>query len=358
MKIKIQWEFDLPATVDYYDEVHDKFAFDNDIPLEVDLCDYFKDPENTEEFQITDALSDEYGWLVNNWEVINEACNLDKDIDIINHQAQTINPLEDQMENLNISTLNSKYEIPMTVNDSAPTVDNANNNEEVMSQQDMIVNMFKSFLYEGGDPKVTAFKTHLNALINDNVKSLCSRSGKAADGSDWRSQLKARFSGKGAKWVTVALSEINLTITQLESEGVNCDDYKTLIESKGGAWIRFSGARLSEDGQKSAAFEVRTGGSTTDHPKQLHLIPIQLLDETIRPMEGTPRSLNFEVVEKIKKESSVSEGEKEEIVVESLDVSIEDSGVVLDRLDPENLQDVYEDFVSVDDDDDLNDDIF
>jgi hypothetical protein len=351
MKIKIQWEFDLPTTVDYYDEEHDKFAFDNGIPLEVNLSDYFEDPENTDEFQITDALSDEYGWLVNNWEVINEACNLDKDIDIINHQAQTINPLEDQMDNLTISAPSSNEEISMADNDSGFTVDNLNNNEEVMSQQDMIVSMFKSFLAEGGDPKVTAFKMHLNTLINDNVKALCHRSGKAADGSDWRSKLKARFSGKGAKWVIVALSEINPTIAQLESEGVDCDDYKTLIEMQGGAWIRYSGARVSEDGKQSAAFEVRTGGSTSDHPKQLHLIPVELLDETIRSMGGTPRSLKFEVV--VKDEVSAAGDEIDVLVSEEV---VDDSEVVLDRLDPENLQNVYEDFVSVDDD--LNDDIF
>ncbi len=241
----------------------------------------------------------------------------------------------------------------MSVNDStpAPAV-----NEDVMSQQDMIVEMFKNFLSEGGDPKVTAFKTHLNDLINGNVKPLCSRSGKAADGSDWRSQLKDRFSGKGAKWVTVALSEINPTITQLEADGVNCDDYKTLVEMKGGAWIRFSGARLDSAGQQVAAFEVRTGGSTKDHPKQLHLIPISLLDETIRPMGGTPRSLKFEVA--VKPEPEVSSDETNEIESEIVESEVEE--VVENAFDPESLKDVYDDFMDATgfEDDDLNDDIF
>ena len=352
MKIQIQWEFDLPYDSDAAD--HDRFAEEQGIPLIVDMCEFFEDPATVSDDHITDALSDEYGWLVRSWEVL-EACNLETCDIIINHQAQTINPLEDQMESSTISNLTSasNEENLMSVNDSTPT---QTVNEDVMSQQEMIVEMFKNFLSEGGDPKVTAFKTHLNDLINGHVKPLCSRSGKAADGSDWRSQLKARFSGKGAKWVTVALSEINPTITQLEADGINCDDYKTLIEQKGGAWIRFSGARLDSAGQQAAAFEVRTEGSTKDHPKQLHMIPISLLDETIRPMGGTPRSLKFEVV--VKPEPEVSNEEPEVVETQEADIEVEE--VVENAFDPNNLKDVYDDFMDATgfEDDDLNDDIF
>ena len=81
-------------------------------------------------------------------------------------------------------------------------------NEEVMSQQDIIVQMFKDFLSDGGSPKVTEFKRHLNNLINSSVKPLCSRAGKLSDGSDWKSQLNSRFSGRGAKWVKLDASHI------------------------------------------------------------------------------------------------------------------------------------------------------
>ena len=68
MNIKIEWEFDLPEYSST--ELHDNFAKDNGVPLEVDLKDYFEEPENIDTFQITDALSDEHGWLVKNWSVI------------------------------------------------------------------------------------------------------------------------------------------------------------------------------------------------------------------------------------------------------------------------------------------------
>ena len=68
-------------------------------------------------------------------------------------------------------------------------VQTQNQNEDTMSQQDLIVQMFQSFLTDGGSPKVTEFKKHLNNLINSDIKQLCTRSGKSADGNDWRSVL-------------------------------------------------------------------------------------------------------------------------------------------------------------------------
>ena len=68
--------------------------------------------------------------------------------------------------------------------------------ETVMSN---IQNIFQQFIDNGGEPKVTAFKRHLDKLINSDIKPLCGRSGKAADGTDWRSEVKAKFGGRGAK---------------------------------------------------------------------------------------------------------------------------------------------------------------
>ena len=167
------------------------------------------------------------------------------------------------------------------------------NSKENIMPAHMIKYIFESFITDGGEPKVTEFKRHLDALIKSEIKPLCIRSGKSADGTGWRSELKARFSGRGAKWVIVALSEINPTISSFESQGIDCSSYKTLVEMNGGAWIRFSGARI-DNGQQLAAFEVRTEGSTQDHPKQLHLIPVADLDEVVRPLGGTPRSLGLE----------------------------------------------------------------
>tara|TARA_B100000212_G_scaffold322229_1_gene281427 strand:- start:2224 stop:2922 length:699 start_codon:yes stop_codon:yes gene_type:complete len=188
-------------------------------------------------------------------------------------------------------------------------VQTQNQNEDTMSQQDLIVQMFQSFLTDGGLPKVTDFKRHIDSLIKDNVKPLCFRSGKSPDGDDWRSQLKARFSGRGAKWVIVPLKEINPTISEFESQGIDCNDYKTFVEANGAAWLRFAGPRIDSQGNQAAAFEVRTGGSKIDHPKQLHYIPVDQLDETIRPLGGTPHSLKLEGQEEKSETKDLTETE-------------------------------------------------
>jgi len=214
-------------------------------------------------------------------------------------------------------------------NSNQPT---PNNEETVMSN---IQSIFQAFVEAGGEPKVTSFKRHLDKLINSEIKPLCGRSAKSAGGSTWRDELKARFSGKGAKWVLVSLGEISETITQLEADGVDCDDYKTFTELKGAAWIRFSGPRLDSNNQQAAAFEVRTKGSKIDHPKQLHFIPLSVLDETIRPMEGTPHSLKFEVL-------AQPEAEEEEAPIEESTVETE---VELSQVDetPVETEEEYED---------------
>ena len=209
---------------------------------------------------------------------------------------------------------------------------NPSNEETVMSN---IQQLFHDFINSGGDPKVTSFKRHLDKLINSEIKPLCGRSAKSADGTNWRSELKARFSGKGAKWVLVSLGEISPTITQLEADGVDCNDFKTFTELKGAAWIRFSGPRLDSNNQQAAAFEVRTGGSKIDHPKQLHFIPLSVLEETIRPMEGTPHSLKFEVI--AQPEAEEDEAPAEEAVVETeVELSQDDET-------PEEIEEEFED---------------
>lgn len=166
-----------------------------------------------------------------------------------------------------------------------------NNNNEIH-----IVELFNSFLAEGGEPKVTAFKKYLNAEIDKHVKPLCARSGRSSipGVADWRSEVKARFSGRGAKWVRVEIDEIMPTINRLYTEkDIDGKDYTNWIKKQGYAWIRFAGPRVAE-GIESAAFEVRTRGSKEDHPKQLHYIAIEDLDDKIKPLGGTPHSMKLE----------------------------------------------------------------
>ncbi len=271
MNIQIQWEFDLPS--DSTQEDHDRFAEEQGIPLSLDMCDYLKDPSNASDHQITDALSDEHGWLIQGWQVLG-ACKTDNTDGIINHQQQPATPSEDIMENINSTTPNS--------------------NEVPMSQQEMIVQMFQSFLTDGGSPKVTEFKKHLDALIKSDVKQLCSRSGKSADGTGWRSELKAKFSGRGAKWVQVPTESVIPTLDRFDTEGFNTETYRTHIENAGFAFIRFAGPRIDSNNAQAAAFEVRVEGSTFDHPKHLHYIAVDQLDNLVESLGGTPHALNLE----------------------------------------------------------------
>jgi len=159
-----------------------------------------------------------------------------------------------------------------------------------------IQSIFNEYVSNGGEPKVTSFKRHLDKLINSEIKQLCGRSSKVG-GDDWRSELKAKFGGRGAKWVFVSIENITPTLTRLANEGVDVEDYTKFISAHGQAWVRFSGPRI-DNGVNCAAFEVRTDGSTVDHPKQLHYVPVSELDETITFMNSTPHSMKVEEVAK------------------------------------------------------------
>ena len=206
-------------------------------------------------------------------------------------------------------------------------IQSINSNEVPMSD---IQSIFQAFIENGGEPKVTSFKRHLDKLINAEIKPLCGRSSKTG-GDDWRSELKAKFGGRGAKWVFVSLDNIRPTLDRLATEGIDIEDYDKFTQAHGQAWIRFSGGRIN-DGVQSAAFEVRTDGSTIDHPKQLHYVPVSELDETITFMNSTPHSM------KVEEEVKPQEVEEDPVEVE-VQMSEEDE---LDTR-TEMGQEVYED---------------
>lgn len=156
---------------------------------------------------------------------------------------------------------------------------------------DMIMGLFNNFIEEGGEPKVTAFKRHLDDLVSVFVKPLCGRSAKTGLVNDWRSEVKARFSGRGAKWVKVAVDDIIPTLEGFDDAA----EYTGWIQTAGFAWIRFAGPRVA-NGSNCAAFEVRTAGSTIDHPKQLHYVPVHLLDDKIEALNSTPHAMKLEEV--------------------------------------------------------------
>ena len=165
--------------------------------------------------------------------------------------------------------------------------------ENPMTSNENILNIFNSFIEAGGMPKVTEFKKHLDQLINAEIKPLCSSRGKSAGGSGWRSEQKAKFSGRGAKWVKLSTDEVSGTLDRFDNEGIDTAEYRKWIEAAGFAWIRYNGPRV-DGGNKMAAFEVRTVGSTYDCPKQLHYILDEEVDGTVTPLGGTPFAMKLE----------------------------------------------------------------
>lgn len=227
---------------------------------------------------------------------------------------------------------------------------NSNINEVLMSNENQIIELFQAFLSNGGSPKVTSFKKHLDQLISDNVKPLCVRSGKTPDGNDWRSKLKTQFSGRGAKWVQVSIDNILPTLDKFDTEDFETESYREFIETAGYAWIRFSGPRINENIQ-SAAFEVRTEGSKIDHPKQLHYIPVDQIEEIIKPLNGTPHSLKLESAapeaNQEESEEIALEQEVTEEIEESVEVIAEDEEIEFSD------EDLNEDFAELYEDEDL-----
>ena len=163
--------------------------------------------------------------------------------------------------------------------------------ESNMDSTNALVAAFEAYLADNPQ-SYSALSKDIKEIMKEHIKPLCISSRKSADGDDWRSQLKTRFSGRGAKWVFVAIQDLEPTLARLEAEGEDCTTYRSNISRFGKAWIRFKGPKINE-GVPSAAFEVRTEGSTIDKPKQLHYISIEDL-EYIETMPATPHAIKLE----------------------------------------------------------------
>lgn len=89
-KIKVQWEFDIETNEELQTrlgltegDVADMLGDEDDaeklqnlccremgVPRHVDLDLFFDNPHAVSDDQITDALSDEYGWLIQGWHYV------------------------------------------------------------------------------------------------------------------------------------------------------------------------------------------------------------------------------------------------------------------------------------------------
>lgn len=89
-KIKVQWEFDIETNEELQSrlgltegdvadmlsdeddvvKLHDLCCDEMGVPRYVDLDLFFDNPHAASDDQITDALSDEHGWLINEWHYV------------------------------------------------------------------------------------------------------------------------------------------------------------------------------------------------------------------------------------------------------------------------------------------------
>ena len=159
-----------------------------------------------------------------------------------------------------------------------------------------LIQHFKMHVDETGNGNFTSFKKHMDELMKTHIKPLTFRSNlSSADGDSPRAMQKAMFKGRGKQWIFVSLEDITPTLEALQTQGIDTSDYETHINRLGQAWIRYNGPRI-DNGKLVGAFEVRTGGSKIDHPKQLHFIDNDLLGDVNRlPNGSTPHSLKLEI---------------------------------------------------------------
>ena len=183
-----------------------------------------------------------------------------------------------------------------------------------MTKDQLIKELFNLHVQESGNHKITEFKKTLDLLIKQNISGV---RGLSKVDNNWRSEQKAKFSGRGAKWVKVSIEEVMDTVDRLASEGFDTEGYEGLITKVGFAWIRYSGPRI-QGGVQKAAFEVRLQGSTVDCPSQLHMIDNDKLDEVINVLGGTPLSLGLEKKEVVVKEEVEVNEANEEVIEEEV----------------------------------------
>ena len=77
---------------------------------------------------------------------------------------------------------------PNTTTTTTPNEDTPMNNEQLIKA------LFQLHLDNGGDPKITQFRSHINTLLAQHIKPLTGGSGSRASGStggkQWRDDLK------------------------------------------------------------------------------------------------------------------------------------------------------------------------
>ena len=175
-----------------------------------------------------------------------------------------------------------------------------------------------------------ASKIRFIQAIEDRFKASAPARGRSANGSSggisWRSDQKALYSGRGAKWKSIptdssAFEALRAKLNEFAADGCDIDSYQNHISNAGFAWVRYSGPRGSE-AEPMHAFEVRTQDSRVDHPKQLLLLTDEQVQD-LTTLSATPFSLGLENSQrrastpKVDAEPEVTEEVSEEVEIET-----------------------------------------
>ena len=191
--------------------------------------------------------------------------------------------------------------------------------------REFLKQLFQKNLEEGTDKtSVLRFGEALVDILKSEVGSY--RGKRASSGGDttWRSELKSTFSGRGRQWIKVTQDFIKPYLDKFDEDGIDTKDYRSWIESKGHAWVRFNGPRI-HNGVNSGGFEVRTSGSKIDHPKQLCYIPVdELIEDKIERLHGTPFSMGLETISKSDPKPEVKETIEKDTTSEEVIEKIEE----------------------------------
>ena len=148
-----------------------------------------------------------------------------------------------------------------------------------------------------------AFVYAVQDQFRNNVKSQSRTSrGGSPNGTGWRHEQIAKFSGRGAKWYKVTGHIQGLVNGQLDAwdedeNNESCtENYRQWIHDAGYAWIRYAGPRGTED-NPMMMFEIRINGSRLDHPENMIKITEATWNENEEDREilgGTPFSHKLE----------------------------------------------------------------
>lgn len=204
--------------------------------------------------------------------------------------------------------------------------------------------MAQTTAIESGDPSFARFMQAMTEVCRDDVKSIFgdvkaasktpkeakSKTSRGPVDNTWRGEQKELFSGRGQQWIYVSLDQVN--------EHILVDDEVTpFFRDAGQAWVRYLGPRIEGD-EKMAAFEIRTSGSKIPGGKTIYISHEDIMaGEFTRLEDGkTPAQLGLEETKK------ASQGEE----------------IEMSRPDEVNKVEVSDELLMVEDEEEIDEDLF